>query len=109
MASDNDNNRINDNQPPSHNVGWGLDKGQKRRNNEDSLATVRVNQASEADNQAVGIYAIADGMGGHQDGAVASKLAVRSAVRQLLEDFNADTVDTSEDMPEIYQHWLRPA
>lgn len=109
MASDNDNNQIKGGKQPGHEVGWGLDKGQKRRNNEDSLATVRVNQASESDSQAVGIYAVADGMGGHQDGAVASKLAVRSAVRQLLEDFNTETADTDEDMPETYQQWLHHA
>jgi serine/threonine protein phosphatase PrpC len=86
-------------------VGWGIDKGKERSNNEDSLAAVTVNQASETEQQSVGIYAVADGMGGHQAGEVASKLAVRTALRQLV----GDVTESDGDLPENYQNWLKSA
>ncbi len=86
-------------------VGWSLDKGVTRENNEDSLAAVTLNQASETASQAIGVYAVADGMGGEQAGEVASKLAVRTAVRQLM----GEVADTGEDMPEHYRQWLESA
>ncbi len=36
-------------------VGWSIDKGQVRQNNEDSLAAVTLNQASEARTQSLGV------------------------------------------------------
>jgi serine/threonine protein phosphatase PrpC len=86
-------------------VGWSLDKGVTRENNEDSLAAVTLNRASAADSQSIGVYAVADGMGGHEAGEVASQLAVRTAVRQLM----GDVTETDEDMPENYRQWLESA
>jgi serine/threonine protein phosphatase PrpC len=86
-------------------VGWSLDKGTTRTNNEDSLAAVTLNQANESTSQAIGIYAVADGMGGEQAGEVASKLAVRTAVKQLM----GDMTETAVDMPENYRQWLESA
>lgn len=86
-------------------VGWSIDKGTVRENNEDSLAAVTVNQASESKSQSVGVYAVADGMGGHQAGEVASKLAVRTAIRHLVES----VTESDESMPENYRVWLEHA
>jgi len=90
---------------PSPEVGWSLDKGVTRENNEDSLAAVTLNHASETTSQTIGVYAVADGMGGHEGGEVASQLAVRTAVRQLM--WNVTEAD--QDMPEPYQQWLESA
>jgi PPM family protein phosphatase len=86
-------------------VGWQIDKGLVRQSNEDSLAAVTLSQASEAESQSVGVYAVADGMGGHDAGEVASKLAVRTAIRKLMED----VTEADEVMPDNYQHWLKGA
>jgi serine/threonine protein phosphatase PrpC len=86
-------------------VGWSLDKGVTRENNEDSLAAVTLNHASETASQTIGVYAVADGMGGHEAGEVASKLAVRTAVRQLM----GDVAEADQDMPEPYRQWLESA
>ncbi len=86
-------------------VGFSIDKGQVRQNNEDSLAALTINQANEADCQSVGVYAVADGMGGHQAGEVASKLAVRTAIQDLV----SNVTDGSDDMPENYREWLKSA
>ena len=90
---------------PTPEVGWSLDKGVTRENNEDSLAAVTLNQAGETASQTIGVYAVADGLGGHAAGEVASQLAVRTAVRQLM----GNVTEVSEDMPEHYQQWLESA
>ncbi len=90
---------------PNPEVGWSLDKGVTRENNEDSLAAVTLNHASETASQTIGVYAVADGMGGHEAGEVASKLAVRTVVRQLM----GDVAEAGEDLPVHYQQWLERA
>jgi len=90
---------------PTPEVGWSLDKGVTRENNEDSLAAVTLNQASETASQTIGVYAVADGMGGHEAGEVASKLAVRTVVRELMQN----VAEADKDMPEPYQQWLERA
>lgn len=86
-------------------VGFSIDKGKVRQNNEDSLAALTINQANEEECQSVGVYAVADGMGGHQAGEVASKLAVRTAIQNLL----SNVTESSDEMPENYREWLKGA
>lgn len=59
--------------------GTGLDPGIKRRlnPNEDSLFTIQGIQTYEEQLQPFGIFAVADGMGGHARGGEASDLALR--------------------------------
>lgn len=79
---------------------WGQsDPGRKRERNEDSYLV----------DPTVGIMAVADGMGGHQGGATASRMAVELLARELGEargDFDAAlrkqkeiSVRTTEEMP----------
>jgi serine/threonine protein phosphatase PrpC len=54
--------------------GWSAtDVGQKREHNEDSLLC----------NDALGLYAVADGMGGHQGGEQASRMAVEVLEQEM--------------------------
>lgn len=81
-------------------VAWGQsDPGRKRERNEDSYLV----------DPALGILAVADGMGGHQGGATASRMAVELLAKELSEvrgDFDAAlkrqkeiSVRTTEEMP----------
>jgi PPM family protein phosphatase len=91
--------------PLTQDVGWDVDKGIVRESNEDSVATVTLNQANADALQTVGVYAVADGMGGHAAGEAASKLAVRTAIRQLI----SDVTEIDDDMPDSYRQWLENA
>jgi protein phosphatase len=91
--------------PLTQDIGWGVDKGVVRESNEDSVATVTLNQANADASQSVGVYAVADGMGGHTAGEAASKLAVRTAIRQLI----TDVTELDDDMPDSYRQWLENA
>jgi len=81
---------------------WGQsDPGRKRERNEDSYLV----------DPSVGIMAVADGMGGHQGGATASRMAVELLARELGEargDFDSAlrkqkeiSVRTTEEMPAV--------
>ena len=60
------------------------DVGRKREHNEDCYAV----------NQALGLYVIADGMGGHASGEVASEIAVTTIEQQIINGLTlADAVE----------------
>ncbi|HOT90531.1 MAG TPA: protein phosphatase 2C domain-containing protein [Anaerolineae bacterium] len=65
-------------------VGWATDVGRVRDHNEDALFVI--SSEHEADNAVpvFGLFMLADGMGGHQSGEMASSLALRVAGGHLL-------------------------
>jgi serine/threonine protein phosphatase PrpC len=66
-------------------VGQGSDPGQVRELNEDSLLTLTLAPTYESRiAPALGLFAIADGMGGHEGGEVASKMALQILAEQIL-------------------------
>ncbi len=65
-------------------VGWATDIGRVREHNEDALLVVYgVHEANSA-LPTFGLFMVADGMGGHQSGEIASSLALRMAANHLL-------------------------
>lgn len=65
-------------------AGSALDIGQRRENNEDALLCISGALGASVENQPLGIYIVADGMGGHRNGEVASETAVRSMGSYLI-------------------------
>ena len=63
--------------PPQLIVGCAQSVGMQRDHNEDSLLTLTTTLSSEDNNMPFGLYIVADGMGGHQHGELASATAVR--------------------------------
>lgn len=72
---------------PMYRVVSCQSSGKERKNNEDSLLTFECVSLSGDIPISLGIYIIADGMGGHQSGEVASCLATQSIGGFLLEKF----------------------
>jgi serine/threonine protein phosphatase PrpC len=86
-------------------IGWGAsDVGRKRNHNEDSFLC----------NNDIGIYAVADGMGGHLGGERASRMAVEILEREIVRahrsgDLAADPEATSQGGPNPIGALLRRA
>ena len=59
--------------------------GKVRRHNEDALFAMSTQVFLQGQQQTVGLYMIADGMGGHVDGERASSLAVQTAAQAILQ------------------------
>ena len=80
----------------------GQSVGKQRELNEDSLLTITTTMAGNSGNLPFGLYIVADGMGGHQFGEVASNAAIRTVAGYVLRKFHSylfqiktDTMDES--------------
>ncbi len=80
----------------------GQSVGKQRELNEDSLLAITSTMAGNSGNLPFGLYIIADGMGGHQFGEVASNAAIRTVAGYVLRKFHTylfqiktDTMDES--------------
>ncbi|MDY0020201.1 MAG: Stp1/IreP family PP2C-type Ser/Thr phosphatase [Anaerolineae bacterium] len=75
-------------------VGRRTDVGRVRSLNEDSLLTLETSRVYRSLNQPVGVFAVADGMGGHEAGDVASQLTCRVigqlAAKEIIEPAMAE-------------------
>jgi serine/threonine protein phosphatase PrpC len=65
-------------------VGAISDRGTHRAQNEDALFYLQAVLESETEISPFGIFIVADGLGGHADGQVASDLAVRAVASHIL-------------------------
>jgi serine/threonine protein phosphatase PrpC len=67
-------------------IGKFSDVGQVRERNEDSLYTIEAWTQYDYGQELFGLLIVADGMGGHQKGDVASSIAARAAANYILKD-----------------------
>ena len=97
-------------------IGQRTDVGQVRDNNQDSMSAFTASISSSEDKPDFGLFIVADGMGGHEDGEKASSLATRIVTQQvikniylpLLDDgFNADS--DMEPMTEVLKKAIQKA
>jgi protein phosphatase len=68
----------------TYSVGRITDVGQKRALNEDALVMLDLLQAVQQGSQSIGLFVVADGMGGAVAGEVASKMVTQVMVRHVL-------------------------
>jgi len=89
--------------PPGLTVAKISDIGQVRERNEDSYLAIDFTLHNDEGLVPLGLYIVADGMGGHQKGEVASSLAAQMCARHILQDvflpFVSGDGETSQRRP----------
>ncbi len=77
-------------------IGMASDVGMVRNLNEDSVSALELTNIIQSVSIPYGLYMVADGMGGHDAGEEASKLAVEYITRKIIDSFNG-AFELSED------------
>lgn len=87
------------------------DVGMLRPINEDSLAVVECQVVQESLSAGIGVYVVADGMGGYEGGEIASAIAIASVTEQLLQHFVTPQFSSTTGEPDSDQimTWLSDA
>ena len=81
-------------------AAFGQSVGKQREHNEDSLVAITATLAGNAANVPFGLYVVADGMGGHQFGEVASNAAIRVLAGQIMRKFHSFLFNLPTQQPE---------
>lgn len=87
----------------------GLARGARGEPNEDSVLTMQLVSQHATAAPTLGLFIVADGVGGAEAGEVASRMAVQSTAHALLARLLAPTSDDAEVMPETIQDAMRAA
>ncbi|MGD1995461.1 MAG: Stp1/IreP family PP2C-type Ser/Thr phosphatase [Anaerolineae bacterium] len=85
-------------------VGWATDVGRVRTHNEDAILISEANQEGGESLLPFGLFVLADGMGGHRSGEVASALAARAVARHVVQQVYLATLSRREhcaDQPSL--------
>ncbi len=81
---------------PRLKVGWATDVGEVRRHNEDAALIITATHDGDDALPPFGLFVLADGMGGHQAGEVASSLAARIVAHRIMHQFYLPTLVSNE-------------
>lgn len=95
--------------PPQLVYGCGQSVGRQREHNEDSLIAVTMALGGENGSQPFGLYAVADGMGGHQYGEMASIIAIRAFANYVLQRLQPFILRIGRTLDEPLQDIMRNA
>jgi len=92
----------------------GQSVGKQREHNEDSLLALTHTISGSAESIPFGLYIVADGMGGHQFGEVASNAAVRIMAGDILKKFHSylytlPTQTLQESLQEVMEGAIKDA
>jgi serine/threonine protein phosphatase PrpC len=95
-------------------VGIGSSIGMQRDINEDALFALSANLVSNSASIPMGLYIVADGMGGHVSGEKASELATQAMVKQILPELTPPILGLVEqyeadELKEVMAEGIRAA
>ncbi|PKO18483.1 MAG: protein phosphatase [Chloroflexi bacterium HGW-Chloroflexi-10] len=101
-------------QPSQLIVGCGQSVGRQRDHNEDAIFWFNATFANIQNDVPFGVFIVADGMGGHQFGEVASTAAVRAMGEHIVKKlyfplFSNNSEMPSESLQEIMENGVRMA
>ena len=91
--------------------GKTSDKGLVRTSNEDNLVTSELSVESSSGSKVVRLYAVADGMGGLDNGEIASQIALKTLIETLMSSLVLSELHVNIDSedPESMQNLLGDA
>jgi protein phosphatase len=81
-------------------IGATTHQGMIREVDEDSLLTLDLRMVQDSRGRSWGLFIVADGMGGHDAGEIASGLAIRGAAEVVLSAYLAPTVESDAQYEE---------
>ncbi|OGO37916.1 MAG: hypothetical protein A2W35_07900 [Chloroflexi bacterium RBG_16_57_11] len=95
-------------------IGCAQSVGKQRDHNEDSLLAINSLLSGNGEYIPFGLYMVADGMGGHKHGEIASGLAVRTVANQVVNRvflalLSPEPKGPSDPIQEIFQASLQDA
>lgn len=101
-------------QPAQLAVGCAQSVGKQRDHNEDTIFSLSSILADGASELPIGVFVVADGMGGHQHGELASGAAARAfadyIIRRLITPFiTGDSDNQSESLLEVMENGVKEA
>lgn len=73
--------------------------GKQRDHNEDSILAISVLSSNNGGYLPIGLYIVADGMGGHKNGELASKLAVQTIAHTVIENIFLPALNSGPTPP----------
>jgi protein phosphatase len=95
---------------PKYRIASCQSPGQERSHNEDTLFTLNSLLCGVDSPLAFGIYLIADGMGGHQSGELASNLAAQAVSQHLIDRVHHAYLFERESLNQVdIQKWVKEA
>lgn len=80
-------------------AGCGHSVGKQRDHNEDALFTLSTTLVTDSNQIPFGLYIVADGMGGHQHGELASGLAVRAVSGYIIRKLYLPLIGLRPEIP----------
>jgi serine/threonine protein phosphatase PrpC len=92
---------------PMFRTGLAYDVGRVRQSNEDCLIAITSLQQGDAVSPYYGLFVVADGMGGHEQGERASLMAAQTFTREVIGKFGAQwmggTAENNESIQEVLE------
>jgi len=86
---------------PHITVGYGLSAGKQRTHNEDAFFALTTMFSFNETELPFGLYIVADGMGGHKNGEIASELAIRAVVGYILTEIYTPLMSLNPEQGEL--------